>query len=121
MQPRSLGGGHAAATQAHLLHPASKTLLAGQLVVLRVPKSVTAVATRLQLGSQADAVHCELLPFPDQSDPEFDMYAGCWDTALSSPVKAEASNADLLVLAGDQLIQVVSTGSSSQEGWTTGR
>ena len=121
MQPRSLGGGRAAGTHAHLLHPASKTLLAGQLVVLRVSKSVTAVATKLQLGSQADAVHCELLPVPDQNDPEFEMYAACWDTALASPVIAEASNTDLLVLAGDQLIQVLPAGSSSEVGWTTGR
>lgn len=123
MQPQSvLGSSHATAAdmQPQLVHPVGKTLLAGQLMILRIPASFQAVPIKLQLGPAANALHCDLAAVPEQDNVEGLLYAGCWNTTTAGPVLAEAVTADLHVLVEDRLVEVVPSEEPVEATWTTG-
>ena len=122
LQPQSVLGSRSATTadMPQLVHPAGRTLLAGQLVILRMPASSAAVPIKLQLGSAADALHCTLAAVPAHDTTEDHLFAGCWNTAIAGPALAEAVTADLLVLVEDRLVQVLPCADSSEATWTTG-
>lgn len=122
MQPRSvLGSPNAAEVQPQLVHPTSRTLAVGQLVVLRMPAASTEVPVELDLGK---TVYCDLQPVPDdQQSGSGLLYVGCWDVKLASPCQEgnSLSAPKLYVqLASQRRVEVQSL-EQSDEQWTSQR